>query len=187
MVSSSTHSVGAGDADFWILKLDPQGEIEWQKTYGGPRFDLAHSIQQTQDGGYVVGGWTRSYGAGEEDVWVLKLDPDGEIEWQKTYGGAGFDSAHSIRQTEDGGYVIAGETESFGAGGTDVWVLKLDANGEISGCQEGLIGATHIVPYNTTAKARQCKQTDQTTNISPKKGSASVKETTVTPAGLCGN
>jgi hypothetical protein len=185
IMASVSLTFGAGYTDIWIVKLDPNGAIEWQKTYGGSGFDLAHAIQQTQDGGYVVAGWTGSFGAGDKDAWVLKLDANGEIEWQKTYGGSGFDLAHAIQQTQDGGYVVAGWTETFGAGDMDMWVLKLDSNGNMSGCQEGLIGTTSVVPYNTSATMSQCNETGQTTYVSPKSGSARVNGTTVTPGSVC--
>jgi len=185
IMASVSLTFGAGYTDIWIVKLDPNGAIEWQKTYGGSGFDLAHAIEQTQDGGYVVAGWTGSFGAGDKDAWVLKLDANGEIEWQKTYGGSGFDLAHAIEQTQDGGYVVAGWTETFGAGDMDMWVLKLDANGNMSGCQEGLIGTTSVVPYNTSATMSQCNKTGQTTYVSPKSGSATVNGTTVTPGSVC--
>jgi hypothetical protein len=187
IMASVSLTFGAGYTDIWIVKLNPNGEIEWQKTYGGSGFDLAHSIQQTQDGGYVVAGWTGSFGAGDKDAWVLKLDANGEIEWQKTYGGSGFDLAHSIQQTQDGGYVVAGWTETFGAGNMDVWVLKLDANGNMSGCPEGLVGTTSVVPYHTSATMSQCNETGQSTYVSPKSGRATVRETTVTSGSVCGD
>jgi uncharacterized delta-60 repeat protein len=131
IVAGRTHSFGAGYADIWVLKLDPNGDVQWQKTYGGPDWDTAYSIQQTSDGGYIVAGMTESFGAGYADIWVLKLDSNGDVQWQKTYGGPGNDGAYSIRQTADGGYIVAGETTSFGAGNFDMWVLKLDQNGNI--------------------------------------------------------
>ena len=75
-------------SDIWVLKLDRDGTITWQKTYGGSGYDDAYSIQQTSDGGYIVAGDTYSFGAGSGDVWVLKLDQCGNITWQKTYGGS---------------------------------------------------------------------------------------------------
>ena len=126
-----TESFGAGKADIWILKLNSDGEIEWQKTYGGDFGDEAYSIQQTIDGGYIVGGITESFGKGKKDFWVLKLSSSGTIEWQKTYGGSGNDIARAIQQTSDGGYIITGLTESFGAGDYDIWILKLSPNGNI--------------------------------------------------------
>src|SRR3989338_1942922 len=129
IVAGSTKSFGAGKDDVWVLKLGPDGTIEWQKTYGGTSSDWANSVQQTSDGGYIVAGGTESFGAGDSDVWVLKLIPDGGIEWQKAYGGTSSDWASSVQQTSDGGYVVAGGTKSFGAGKADVWVLKLRVDG----------------------------------------------------------
>jgi len=131
IVAGYTNSFGAGYYDFWILKLNSAGNIEWQKTYGGSDYDKAYSIQQTNDGGYIVLGNTESFGARGQDIWVLKLSSDGDIEWQKTYGGSDADEAHSILQTSDGGYIVLGNTESFGAGGHDIWVLKLSSDGDI--------------------------------------------------------
>jgi hypothetical protein len=105
--------------------------VQWQKHYGGDWYDYASSIQQTSDGGYIVAGWTQSFGSvGRDDVWVLKLDKDGNIQWQKTYSNPDVDYANSIQQTSDGGYIVAGWTESSLLN-YDVWVLKLDANGNI--------------------------------------------------------
>jgi uncharacterized delta-60 repeat protein len=132
IVAGQTYSFGAGGGDFWVLKLQANGDITWQKTYGGTIADLAWSIQQTADGGYVVAGQTASFGAGIWDFWVLKLQANGDIDWQKTYGGTGSDWAASIQQTADGGYVVAGWTDSFGAGNRGCWVLKLKANGEVA-------------------------------------------------------
>ena len=117
--------------DLWVLKLDTNGDIAWQKTYGGEAFDGATFIQQTSDGGYVVAGWTLSFGAGTSDMWILKLDSDGDITWQKTYGGSGEDYPGIHPQTADEGYIVAGWTSSFGAGNRDYWLLKLDSNGDI--------------------------------------------------------
>src|SRR3990170_885419 len=128
VVAGRTRSFGAGKVDFWVLKLRPDGTVDWEKTYGGEDWDDARSIQQTRDGGYVVAGSTSSFVTrGEEtpDMWVLKLRSDGVIEWQKTYGGDNWDSVNSIQQTLDGGYIIAGETRSFGNENGDFWVLKL--------------------------------------------------------------
>ncbi|MCK4645885.1 MAG: hypothetical protein KAU46_06505 [Candidatus Aminicenantes bacterium] len=131
VAAGSTNSSGAGWSDILILKLDSNGDIEWQQTYGETSGDGAYSIQQTSDGGYIVAGFTYSFGAGERDFWVLKLSSNGNVEWQRSYGGANNDTAHSIQQTADGGYVAAGYTYSFGAGRDDFWVLKLDRVGNV--------------------------------------------------------
>jgi uncharacterized delta-60 repeat protein len=115
----------------WVLKLDSTGSVTWQKAYGGSD-DAASSVEQTADGGYIVAGTTHSFGAGSYDAWVLKLDPRGSVMWQKTYGGSDWDAAYSIEQTADGGYIVAGETFSFGAGYGDVWVLKLNPIGGVT-------------------------------------------------------
>jgi len=130
-VAGWTWSFGAGDSDIWILKLRADGTIQWQRTYGGYDDDAADLIYQASDGGYVVTGYTASYGAGAIDVWLLKLGADGAVQWQKTYGGRAEDEAVGIQQTLDGGYIVAGETDSFGAGDWDVWLLKLGADGAV--------------------------------------------------------
>jgi len=131
IVAGETYSFGAEDEDIWVLKLDSNGEIEWQRTYGGRNEDGAYSIQQTSDEGYIIAAYTDSFGAGEENIWILKLDSNGEIEWQRTYGGDDDDNAYSIQQTSDEGYIVVGETYSIDAESSDFWVLKLDSNGGI--------------------------------------------------------
>ena len=117
-----------------MLRLDDSGNVIWQKAYGGNNREYARGIEQSADGGYIVAGYTDSFGAGDYDTWVLKLDSSGGVLWEKTYGGGNRDYANRIEQTADGGYVVAGFTDSFGAGSHDAWVLKLDSSGEISNC-----------------------------------------------------
>jgi len=131
IVAGETKSFGSGGYDFWVLKFNAKGKVQWQKVYGGPDDDRARSVQQTSDGGFVVTGYTYSFGAGKSDILVLKLDSLGNIEWQKTYGGEGDDRAPRIGQTADDGFIVLGFTDSFGAGKTDFWVLKLDSSGNI--------------------------------------------------------
>ena len=131
IVAGETSSSGANIPDFLILKLDSSGIVQWQKTYGESGYDIARSIQQTLDGGYIVAGETSSSGAGNADFWILKLNANGDIVWQKTYGGSNDDIARSIQQTLDGGFIVAGETSSSGAGYADFWILKIDENGNI--------------------------------------------------------
>jgi len=115
--------------DFLVMKLSSSGEIEWEKSFGGSEHDIAYSVQQTSDGGYVVAGETSSFGAGDADAWVVKLSSTGNIEWQKAYGGSSFDTSHSILQTADGGYVFAGMSSSFDF--VDLWIVKLSSTGDI--------------------------------------------------------
>ena len=132
IVGGSTSSYGAGGYDFWVLKLTSTGSVSWQKTYGGPNSEEARSIQQTSDGGYIVAGDTSSYGAGEEDYWVLKLNSTGNVTWQKTYGGPNNEDVRSIQQTSDGGYIVGGSTSSYGDGLLDIWLLKLNSSGNVT-------------------------------------------------------
>jgi len=131
IVSGYTDSFGAGASDIWILKLSSTGSTEWQKTYGDTGYDDAYSIQQTTDGGYIVAGKTDPSGPTYADAWILKLTSTGSIEWQKKYGDSNTEEARSIQQTDDGGYIVAGGTMSYGAGYYDFWVLKLFSNGDI--------------------------------------------------------
>ncbi|UCG37343.1 MAG: hypothetical protein JSV64_03465 [Candidatus Bathyarchaeota archaeon] len=124
-----TDSFGAGDRDIWLVKTDASGNHQWNKTYGGSLADGAFSIVKTDDGGYALAGYTYSFGAGEEDVWLVKTDASGNHQWNKTYGGAGLDGAWSVVETSDGGYALAGYTESFGVGDRDFWLVKTDASG----------------------------------------------------------
>ncbi len=132
IVAGITYSFGAGFDDIFLVKTDANGNVQWAKTYGGTDYDLAYSVQQTSDSGYIVAGITLSFGAGLSDVFLMKTDASGNIIWAKTYGGTGWDEAYSVQQTSDGGYIVAGYTNSFGAGGGDIFLMKTDANGNIS-------------------------------------------------------
>jgi len=130
-IAGATTSFGAGDWDVYVVKLDANGNLQWTRTIGGENEDRGHSFIQTSDGGYAVAGYTTSFGAGDKDIYVVKLDANGNLQWTKTIGGPESEESHSLIQTSDGGYAIAGYTKSFGAGGEDVYVVKLDANGNL--------------------------------------------------------
>jgi hypothetical protein len=102
---------------------------KWMKTFGGFRLEVGSSVQLTSDGGYIIVGLTKTYGAGKEDIWVIKTDITGNMTWNKTYGGKGIDFGNYIQQTTDGGYIIVGRTSSYGNGGDDIWLIKIDASG----------------------------------------------------------
>ncbi len=191
VVAASTRLYGAGRDDVYLIKTDSTGNMQWQQTFGGGSFDLGHSVQQTSDGGYIIAGDTVSYGAGGWDIYLVKTDSVGEMQWQetfgswlddiglgsaefgnsvqqttdggyvvagstqavgefprgnfflvktnpagnmlwrKTFGGSGNDRAYSVQQTSDGGYVVAGYTESYGAGSYDVYLIKTDSAGNM--------------------------------------------------------
>ena len=118
-----------GESDYSTIvsctTYDPQAA--WSKTFGGPGEDWGLSVQQTSDGGYVIAGITASYGAGGEDAWLIKTDSSVNETWNKTFGGSSIDDAMSVQQTPDGGYIIAGYTDSYGAGELDAWLTKITA------------------------------------------------------------
>ncbi len=132
-IAGATNSFGAGNGDVYVVKLDANGNLQWTKTIGGPGDEIGFSLIQTSDGGYAIAGATYSFGAGDEDVYVVKLDANGNLQWTKTIGGPKREWGNSLIQTSDGGYAIAGSTTSFGAGGWDVYVVKLDSSGNLQG------------------------------------------------------
>lgn len=117
--------------DLVLIKIDSKGNLLWQKTFGGDDFDEATSVKCTKDGGYIVAGWTSSFGNSGSDCYVIKVDKNGKVLWQKTYGGNSDDEAWDICESEDGGYVIVGRTISFGAKLWDLYVIKIDNKGNV--------------------------------------------------------
>jgi hypothetical protein len=130
VITGYTESFGAGAADVYLLKLDASGDTAWARTYGGADYERGFSVQQTDDGGYVITGKTMSFGAGGNDVYIIRTDAAGDTLWTRTYGGVEHDVGHSIRQTHDGGYIIGAHTESFGAGGPDFYLLRTSPSGD---------------------------------------------------------
>jgi hypothetical protein len=115
--------------DFWLVKTDANGNVQWSNTYGGTGSDWATALVQTADGGYALAGTTTSYGAGRSDFWLVKTGANGDAQWRRSYGGTGDEGAESVVQTSDGGYALAGTTDSLGAGSEDFWLVKTDASG----------------------------------------------------------
>jgi len=151
-----------GNMDYWIVKLDKSGVLEWQKTYGGTYADVLRSMEQTSDGGYILGGYSNSPQSGDKtepnngigDYWIIKIDEEGKIQWQKTYGGNGDNQLYVIHQTEDEGYIVGGNSNSTNAltslggmvgRGTDYWVLKLDKKGNVAWSKTFDFGPTDVL------------------------------------------
>lgn len=131
-----------GSWDFWIVKLTPTDELASQKNLGRSNYDLAYSIQQTIDEGYIISGYSNSNdgdisGTKYSFYYIMKLSVSGELEWQKTYGGSSTDRPYSIKQTTEGGYFVAGYTLSKDGdvteshGFKDYWIIKLTTTGEL--------------------------------------------------------
>jgi hypothetical protein len=142
---------GGGGMDASVVKYDAAGNPQWRKVWGGSGDDKAQGVVATSDGGFAIAGITTSYGAGGSDAFLAKYDATGNLSWNKTWGGTGTDYAYSLVQTSDGGYAVAGDTTSYGAGGEDLWFAKFTSTGAIS--------YSRVLGGSGTDYARNIKQT----------------------------
>lgn len=124
-----TNNTNGKGYDVYLLRLDRWGNKVWEKTYGGADWEFAYSVHQTNDGGFIIAGSTYSYGMGNEDMYLIKTDINGDTAWTKTYGGIDDDEARSVRQTSDGGYIVVGSTKSFVDSTGDAYVVKTNSTG----------------------------------------------------------
>ena len=131
VVAGFTSSYGAGQGDVWVLRLTGTGQVLWQRAFGGALDEQATSIAIVPEGGFVVAGYTSSFGSGQRDFWVLKLNSVGELEWEKTFGGPGDEEALAVVATADGGFVVAGSTKPSGSESMKALLVKLDASGSL--------------------------------------------------------
>jgi len=129
LIAGSTSTYRDNSPNIWLIKVSPHGQEQWNLTLGGTGNEKMVFVQQTNDGGYVLIGNTDSHGAGSLDIWFVKVDSNGNMQWNNTFGGIGREKAYSVSQVADG-YIIAGYTESYGAGSYDFWLLKTDKEGK---------------------------------------------------------
>jgi len=124
-----TRSLGAGEYDVYLIKTDEFGNEQWHRAFGGSGWDWGYSLEQTSDDGFIIAGVTSSSGEGMYDVYLIKTDASGNKQWSNTFGGSDLDRGYSVHQTSDDGFIIAGVTSSFGAGGKDVYLIKTSTSG----------------------------------------------------------
>ena len=130
IIAGYARSFGMGNGDAYLVKTNAEGDTLWTRTHGGAFEDVGNSIQQTSDSGYIITGYTKSFGAGKADVYLIKTDAQGDTLWTRTFGGVDDDVGFSVHQTSDGGYVTAGYVWSFGAGNQDVYLITTSASGD---------------------------------------------------------
>lgn len=170
IIAGETHSIDGdvignhGESDYWIIKLDALGTLQWQKCLGGSSDDYLKSIQNTSDGGYIVAGSSNSNNGdvsgnhGSHDFWIVKLNDTGNLQWQKSLGGSDFEMAYSVQQTTDGGYIIAGSSNSNDGdvsgnhGSNDFWIVKLDNTGNLQ-WQKCFGGSEIDIPFSIAQSA----------------------------------
>lgn len=144
IITATTNSFGMGNWDYYLIKTDPLGDTLWTKTYGGFAGDGARSCKQTSDGGYIISGWSCSFG-GSYQAWIVKTNATGDILWDQVLGGFDQDESQSIDQTSDGGYISVGMTRSYGAGDADIWVIKLLPDTLTNINRNKLVSENHII------------------------------------------
>ncbi len=134
--------------DLYLVRLTDQGDTLWTRSFGGTEGDEAGSVVETSDGGFIISGWTRSFGAGMKDAYLIRTDMNGDLIWSRAYGMSNFDDAYSVQLADDGGFMAVGQTLSFGPGLASMYVVRTDASGN-SGCNDVPAATIVQVPYVT--------------------------------------
>jgi len=160
VLTGDTRSYGPGGYDIWIIKTDKNGNEQWRRIYGDSESDdTGYSLKKTSDGGYIITGTKTSFDTGLTDVWLIKTDTDGYMQWNLTIDGGLDDWSYSVDETTDGGYIITGLTNSFGSGDYDLWLIKVEIENnenqppnvpEITGPQYGDVGVEYEYLFVTT-------------------------------------
>ena len=126
LIGGRTKSVSAGIYDAWLILTNQSGEVIWEKKFGGAKDDAIYSLILTENDDCIAVGGTSTYGAGSSDIWVLKTSSQGDVLWNNTFGGSMYELGNQVISTSDGGYLVVGETSSYGYGWSDIWLVKLD-------------------------------------------------------------
>lgn len=129
IIIGATNGAGAGGYDFYVVRTNSSGDTVWTKTYGGTSDDFGNAIRETSDGGYILAGRSKSFGPGSENFWIVRIDSQGTKLWDASYGGTTSQQANGIVETYDHGFAIIGSTKSFGAGNSDIYIVRTDSDG----------------------------------------------------------
>ncbi|MBM3330451.1 T9SS type A sorting domain-containing protein [candidate division WOR-3 bacterium] len=156
IIVAPTTSFGAESSDVYLIKTDARGDTQWTRTFGGRSVDQGFSVQQTTDGGYIVGGLTASNGSYPSDAWLIKTGADGSAMWTRTFGDGPYDEGRSVQQTADGGYVVTGLTRSFGVVENDVYLIKTDSLGNVA-VAEPKANPTRAPALSLTCEPNPCR------------------------------
>ncbi len=132
IIAGTTMSFGSGGKDICIIKTNENGNVIWSKTYGGSQDELPRSIIQTNDNGFIIVGNTYSFGHGERDIYILKIDTDGNLQWSKVVGGNAEDRGFTVVELNNGDFIVGGTTQSFGAGMRDAYIFRIDNTGNVA-------------------------------------------------------
>ena len=129
IITGETYSYGDGTVNAYLIRTDDKGEVIWTQTFGGNGIEQGNSVQETTDGGFIITGRTNSFGAGDYDVYLIRTDNKGKKIWMHTFGGSGSEDGRSVKQTNNGGFIITGYTMSYGQGGSDIFLIRADKDG----------------------------------------------------------
>ena len=131
IVIGYTTSFGNGNYDVWLIRTNSNGDTLWTKTYGGEYWEYGYDVRQLSDGGFILTGYASSPRLNDVDLYLIRTNSNGETLWTKTFGGTENEIGRSVQETSDGGFIIAGDTDSFGAGNSDVWLIRTDLDGNL--------------------------------------------------------
>ncbi|MCH8330589.1 MAG: T9SS type A sorting domain-containing protein, partial [Bacteroidetes bacterium] len=179
IITGSTNGMGAGNFDVYLLKTNSSGTLEWSRAFGGTDVESAASVKQLSTGGYIIGGTTRSFGAGNQDAYLIETNSSGDTVWTRTYGTSSFDQTRSIEITADGGFLAAGASNGLGAGGYDIYMVNSDDDGATGGCNQSN-SATQVATSGTVQSTASPTISSTTAGVSTPSGISIGTSTVVT-------